>query len=486
MGPGAAPIRSTWLAATPILYAKIFVGDNNLDEGTLWDNWFFGATAVITDIPPTSIVGRFAPPTITILTALRQNVAGDVALVNQPETNVNIPARSLPQSGIKSLQSYRQGPALDVPVLASADDPPGFIGKMSPPPPLRFPLPIRNQANDLGTIGPQPETNQNWIARFVAPVMTVLRPLRENPATDVTPVIALPSNPHFLARMVPGAIKVLSGLRQSPSTDITTVVPDAPPSFVGRTIIGRLMSAASLRQNVSNDVPRADNAPSFIGRTAAGVIRLLAGNRQTIAADSSALPVQPETNPHWIGRLGPGPMKLLALLRQNSAGDIFRLLFLNPNYIAAGAPRDIVALGQPRQIIAAGMPRNRVILGISNNVAQTNDLQPPIDAVVEVETVTFDYGRILVSSAYVTTIVAVSCTVFQSDSDSVVDPTPQNRLISSAVIAPSPNSGLANQAVAQLVGTMIGGITYLLQCVVQTSDGQTLSLWTHITCDIPT
>ena len=48
-GDGAAPIKSAWLVTgaqqlgAAILYGRIAFGDNNTDEGTLWNNWFFGA-----------------------------------------------------------------------------------------------------------------------------------------------------------------------------------------------------------------------------------------------------------------------------------------------------------------------------------------------------------------------------------------------------------------------------------------------------------
>jgi hypothetical protein len=50
-----------------------------------------------------------------------------------------------------------------------------------------------------------------------------------------------------------------------------------------------------------------------------------------------------------------------------------------------------------------------------------------------------------------------------------------------AATARATPTGAANAAVSQLVG----GVTYRLQCVATTSDGQSLSLWTHLTCQAP-
>jgi hypothetical protein len=158
----------------------------------------------------------------------------------------------------------------------------------------------------------------------------------------------------------------------------------------------------------------------------------------------------------------------------------FRATILNPNYIGVGSPRVMVSLGEPRQRIATGLPRNRVVLGISNNVSQTNQLTPPIDADVEAETVTFDYGLILAAGVTVTSIASLKCEVVSG-----TDPTPTARLLGGATIGTSPNSGGANQATFQLVGTMLGGVTYRLQCVANCSDGQIISLWNHITCQTP-
>jgi hypothetical protein len=161
----------------------------------------------------------------------------------------------------------------------------------------------------------------------------------------------------------------------------------------------------------------------------------------------------------------------------NIEAQFFGRLVLNPNYIATALPYGIKYNGLP-------IP-GRIIWGLSNNVSQTNDLQPPIDAGIENVTVTFDFGLILNAGVSITGVVSLTCSVFQSTSDTVTDPTPQARILGASQIQTSPNSRQPNQAVLQLVGTMIGGVYYRLQCVVTTSDGQQLSLWNHVLCQTP-
>lgn len=113
-------------------------------------------------------------------------------------------------------------------------------------------------------------------------------------------------------------------------------------------------------------------------------------------------------------------------------------------------------------------------------MARGNDLTPPIDASVEFETITFDFGPELTPSVTITTVTGVTCALHSG-----TDATPANRIIGAAQIADSPTNGAANAAVLQLVGGMVAGAKYKLQAVVNTSDGQTLSLWTRISCIQP-
>lgn len=148
-----------------------------------------------------------------------------------------------------------------------------------------------------------------------------------------------------------------------------------------------------------------------------------------------------------------------------------RIARLNPNYIARGAPRRLVATGRKRRFI---------VIGISNHMSQTNDLQPTIDSTVEIETVTFDYGLMLTPGVIIEEVLDLTISVVSGS-----DRAPASRLIGTSSIVSSPNSKRASQAVSQLVGQMIANSVYRLQCVATTSDGQTLSLWTHLTCIQP-
>lgn len=91
----------------------------------------------------------------------------------------------------------------------------------------------------------------------------------------------------------------------------------------------------------------------------------------------------------------------------------------------------------------------------------------------------------LTTNATLTGTPVVTCTVASGSDDA-----PSSRLLSAPQIvdaAPPPGgSGVASGAVAILVGTMIAGTTYIMQCVAQTSDGQELSLWQDLPCVAPT
>lgn len=153
---------------------------------------------------------------------------------------------------------------------------------------------------------------------------------------------------------------------------------------------------------------------------------------------------------------------------------------LNPNYIARGAPRRMVATGFPRGRIARGAPRNRIVARTGNAMSQTNNLTPPIDASVEEETVTFDYGVAIKPGVTLTGTPTITCEVYGG-----TDPDPASRIIGPWTMGASPNTGAPDAAIYQVFGQMLAGATYRLQCVCTTSDGQTLSLWTHLGCEQP-
>lgn len=178
-----------------------------------------------------------------------------------------------------------------------------------------------------------------------------------------------------------------------------------------------------------------------------------------------------------------GAVSISGAAAQALAGDVTTNIVvtrLNPNYIARGNARDMVALGFPRAMVAAGARRDRIVVGISNAMSQTNNLTPPIDAEVETETVTFDYGNILKPGVILTGTPTITCVVYSGE-----DPDPTSRIIGDWSFGPSPNTGEPTAAVLQLFGQMVAGATYRLQCVCPTSDGQELSLWTHLGCDAP-
>jgi hypothetical protein len=110
-------------------------------------------------------------------------------------------------------------------------------------------------------------------------------------------------------------------------------------------------------------------------------------------------------------------------------------------------------------------------------------LTPPIDPTVEKETITFDFGPDLGPNETVVSIASITCSVVEG-----TDATPSARLIGSPVIGtalPPKGSGVANGAVLQFVGTCVAGVLYQLQCVVNTSAGQVLSLRGNLPCANP-
>jgi hypothetical protein len=115
---------------------------------------------------------------------------------------------------------------------------------------------------------------------------------------------------------------------------------------------------------------------------------------------------------------------------------------------------------------------------------QAQNALVPIDAVLEERLISFDYGLELTSGATVTTILGLTCSVVTG-----VDPIAQSRILSAPAIvdaaAPPFGTGLAMAAVSVMIGEMVAGVTYLLQCVVLTSDDQHLSVWQHQDCIQP-
>lgn len=113
-------------------------------------------------------------------------------------------------------------------------------------------------------------------------------------------------------------------------------------------------------------------------------------------------------------------------------------------------------------------------------MSRAPDLCPPIVAGVEQEYVTFDFAQGLNPGIIIASIVAVN--IFSLTGN---DPTPSARLLNAPAITTSPSSSLAGQAVYALFGNMIAGL-YLLQAIIQTTDGQTLSVEARWPCVNPT
>ena len=113
-------------------------------------------------------------------------------------------------------------------------------------------------------------------------------------------------------------------------------------------------------------------------------------------------------------------------------------------------------------------------------MSRAPDLCPPIVATVEQEYVQFDFAPGLADGATITGISGGSLGVF-CYSLSGTDSAPMTRILSTPQIIASPSSKLPNQAVVALFGNMIAGL-YLLQAIIQTSDGQTLSVEARWSC----
>lgn len=126
---------------------------------------------------------------------------------------------------------------------------------------------------------------------------------------------------------------------------------------------------------------------------------------------------------------------------------------------------------------------NYTALAIGNNMPLAKDF-PPIDAVTQKQTVAFDFGSILPPGIVLTGTPAVTVTVHDG-----VDATPQSRVTSGPQVGTQPvlqgGSGITNAAVLVQLGTMFGGVTYLLVCSCNASNGDVMSGWNHVRCLTP-
>jgi hypothetical protein len=149
--------------------------------------------------------------------------------------------------------------------------------------------------------------------------------------------------------------------------------------------------------------------------------------------------------------------------------------------VAAALRATLRATATKRFRIAAAQPRRRIATLRPNlTMSQARDLSPPMDAAIEQEIVGFDFGPALAAGVTITGVADLACAVYQGADDS-----PASRLLGAPQIVASSATGAASAQVNQLFGTMVAGTTYRLQCLVTTSDGQTLSLWTHVASSAP-
>lgn len=110
---------------------------------------------------------------------------------------------------------------------------------------------------------------------------------------------------------------------------------------------------------------------------------------------------------------------------------------------------------------------------------------PPIDPTVQYQTLTFDFGKILLANYPAGTTLSgtptVTCVVAVG-----IDATPSARLIFSPYISTAPlpyGSGVANGAVAQQVGNLLPNVTYILQATCGISGSPDVeSLWAELPC----
>jgi hypothetical protein len=168
---------------------------------------------------------------------------------------------------------------------------------------------------------------------------------------------------------------------------------------------------------------------------------------------------------------------------------VFRGTCYNPEraplLIPAAKPRIFIpwrtllstAASAPRKNIASRVVSNRVATAQGcSRMSRAPDLCPPIVAQVEQEYVRFDFAPGLQPGVTILAIVAVNC--YSLDGS---DQTPMARILSTPEIVDSPSSLLPEQAVIALFGDMIAGL-YLVQAIIQTSDGQTLSVEARWPC----
>ena len=105
------------------------------------------------------------------------------------------------------------------------------------------------------------------------------------------------------------------------------------------------------------------------------------------------------------------------------------------------------------------------------------ELTPPILS-AEQAVVDFDFGGAMIAGEAVLLPPVLTCSATYG-----TDAAASARIIGSATVNPSPSTGIADAAVAQLVGGMNGATRYKIQCTVATTMGQTLSRSAYLNCN---
>jgi hypothetical protein len=167
------------------------------------------------------------------------------------------------------------------------------------------------------------------------------------------------------------------------------------------------------------------------------------------------------------------------------------VLITDPRFISFGRPRIVVISGNAPKPVSlfptgnTGAARTFVTTPTVPGMPYGNDLSV-IDPAVETVTVTFNFDPWLAAGVTISSVVSVTAVV--SKSSLAADPNPQNIITGLPQIGPVPPAfpgtpaGAANRAVLQQVTNCQPGVTYLLQCLILTSDSQELNLATKLPC----
>lgn len=160
------------------------------------------------------------------------------------------------------------------------------------------------------------------------------------------------------------------------------------------------------------------------------------------------------------------------------------LSFVRNKFLVARVSRALVAAVQERNLVVTFRP--------NHTMSQAANLQPALDADGEQETVGFDFAAAInqfyvagITDSGVTIIGTPTITAFVSEASTAQDATPQARVLSSPTVVNSAATGAPKAQVNVLFGNGVADVEYVIQCLAQTSDGQTLSAWARWQCVQP-